>query len=112
MCEIASFIKKYYVHLCIIFNLIKNAMTTKEKQKPEYSSWEDIKAQYPDRFVLIENPVYQTDTPSPFLERGILRYKNKARKKVVEKAKEMKFPSFKIKYTGGPLEEKDYIFVL
>ena len=77
--------------------------------RPEYSRWEDVIKQYPDRFVLIENPVFEPN--SPFLIGGVLHYKNKSKYRVAELAKELDLGHFTIKYTGGPLEEKNYIFV-
>ena len=63
----------------------------------EYTSWETIQKMYPDRFVLIENPVYD----DAYLIEGIFLYKHKNDKKVIEKELELK-PSYStIKYTGG-----------
>ena len=61
-------------------------------------SWENIKKRYPDSFVLIENPVYE---PLPHLKKGILVYKNKNRKKVVEKAVGLKLHYSTVEYTSG-----------
>ena len=69
-------------------------METKEK----YTSWETIQKQYPDSFVLLENPVF--DRMQRF-EKAIFVYKNKNRKRVFEKAAELALPSITIKYTGG-----------
>ena len=90
--------------------------TTTRRKAPEsdYMLWEDIQKKFPDSFVLLENPVY--DPPfSPFLKKGIFRYKNRSKRKVAEQANEMDIPYITIAYTGGPLEkkenEKDYIFI-
>jgi len=65
----------------------------------ENTSWETIQKLYPDRFVLIENPVYVGT--SPLIKEGIFLYKHKSRKKVIEKSLELK-PSYStLKYTGG-----------
>ena len=65
----------------------------------EYTSWETIQKLYPDRFVLLENPVHKEN--SAILQGGIFLYKHKSKMKVVEKEHELK-PSFStIKYTGG-----------
>jgi hypothetical protein len=90
-----------------------NSSVWRNTSNQEYTLWEDIKKQYPDRFVLLENPVYNPPC-SPFLMKGIFRYKNKSPKKVAEKAAELALPLGTIKYTGGPLLDnaKDYIFVL
>ena len=69
------------------------AMKTKE-----YTSWETIKKMYPDRFVLLENPVFE---PRPHLKEGIFLYKHKSRKKVIEKALELKPYHATLEYTGG-----------
>ena len=83
-----------------------------ETIKEKYTSWETIQKEHPDRFVLLEDPVYN---PRPHLKGGILLYKHKNRMKVIDKALEMK-PSYStIVYTGGiRLEkaEKEYTFVL
>ena len=63
-----------------------------------YSSWETIQKLFPDRFVLLENPVYD---PLPHLKEAILLYKNKNHKRVVEKALELKPHYSTIVYTGG-----------
>jgi len=70
-------------------------MATKQER---YTSWETIKKQYPDRFVLLENPVFD---PRPHLKGGILLYKHKSRKKVIEKELELKPYYSMIEYTGG-----------
>ena len=65
----------------------------------KYTSWEMIQKLYPDRFVLLENPVHVGT--SPLIKEGIFLYKHKNRMKVIEKSLELK-PSYStIKYTGG-----------
>ena len=64
----------------------------------KYTSWETIQKQYPDSFVLLENPVYD---PMPYLKEAILLYRHKNRKKVVEKSLELKPHYSTLKYTGG-----------
>jgi len=66
--------------------------------KPIQASWETIKKEYPDRFVLLENPVYN---PLPHLKEGLLLYKHKSRKKVIEKELKLKPHYSAIVYTGG-----------
>jgi len=66
--------------------------------KPKLASWEQIQKEYPDRFVLLENPVFN---PRPHLKEGILLYKHKSRKKVIEKEIELKPYYSTIVYTGG-----------
>jgi hypothetical protein len=61
-------------------------------------SWETIQKQYPDRFVLLENPVFE---PRPRLKEAVLLYKHKNFKKVVEKELELKPHYSMIEYTGG-----------
>jgi hypothetical protein len=68
-----------------------------EKQQ-KYTSWETIKKLYPDRFVLLENPVYD---PRPHLKEAILLYKHKNRKKVIEKGIKLKPHYATLLYTGG-----------
>ena len=64
----------------------------------KYTSWETLQKLYPDRFVLLENPVYD---PRPHLKGGIFLYKNKHRINVVKKSLELKPHYSTIKYTGG-----------
>ena len=80
--------------------------------KPKLASWEAIQKEYPDRFVLLENPVFN---PRPHLKEGILLYKHKSHMKVVEKEIELKPYYSTIVYTGGIRGDKvenDYTFVL
>jgi hypothetical protein len=53
---------------------------------------------YPDRFVLLENPVYERGI---FPKEGIFLYKNKHYKNVVKKELELKPYYSTIIYTGG-----------
>ena len=63
----------------------------------EYTSWETIQKLYPDRFVLLEDPVFD----DAYLKGGIFLYKHKSYKKVVEKDLEVRPSYATIKYTGG-----------
>jgi len=76
-----------------------------ETKQEKYTSWETIKKQYPDRFVLLENPVFD---PLPHLKEGILLYKHKSHKKVVEKELELKPYYSMIEYTGGIRGDKAF----
>ena len=69
-----------------------------EAKEEKYTSWETIKKEYPDRFVLLENPVFD---PRPYLKEAIFLYKHKSRKKVIEKKLELKPYYSTIVYTGG-----------
>ena len=64
----------------------------------KYTSWETIQKMYPDRFVLLENPVFD---PHPHLKGGIFLYRNKHYKNVVKKALQLKPHYSMIEYTGG-----------
>jgi len=66
--------------------------------KPEYKSWETIQKEYPDRFVLLENPVF---APTPHLKEALLLYKHKNRDKVIEKSLVLKPSYATIVYTSG-----------
>ena len=66
--------------------------------KPRHASWETIKTEYPDRFVLLENPIFE---PTPHLKEAMLLYKHKDRKKVIKKKLELKPYHSTIVYTGG-----------
>lgn len=68
------------------------------KTKEEYTSWETIKEQYPDSFVLIKDPVFEQEQ---ILKGGIFIYKHKNRKKVFEKDFSLRLPYATILYTGG-----------
>jgi len=80
-------------------------------RKERFTSWETIQKEYPDRFVLLENPVFD---PIPYLKEAILLYKHKSRKKVIEKSIELKPHCSTIVYTGGIRGDKanEYTFVL
>jgi len=82
-----------------------------ETRQGGYTSWEMIQKTYPDRFVLLENPVFD---PLPHLKEAILLYKHKSRKKVIEKELELKPYCSAIVYTGGIRGDKanEYTFVL
>jgi len=79
--------------------------------KPSLASWETIQKEYPDKFVLLENPVYN---PRPHLKEAILLYKHKSHKRVIEKALELKPYYSTIVYTGGIRGDRanKYTFVL
>ena len=79
--------------------------------KPRHASWETIQKEYPDRFVLLENPVYN---PRPHLKEAMLLYKHKSRKKVIEKELALKPHYSTIVYTGGIRGERanKYTFIL
>ena len=66
--------------------------------KPRHASWETMQKEYPDRFVLLENPVYN---PRPYLKEAMLLYKHKDQMKVIKKKLELKPHYSTIVYTGG-----------
>ncbi|MCL2028573.1 MAG: hypothetical protein FWG79_08845 [Bacteroidales bacterium] len=68
--------------------------------KPKIATWEAIKKEYPDRFVLLENPVFKSITSS-HLKEAVLLYKHRDHMKVVEKELELKPHHSTIVYTGG-----------
>ena len=79
--------------------------------KPRLASWETIQKEYPDKFVLLENPVYN---PRPYLKEAILLYKHKSRNKVIKKELELKPYYSTILYTGGIRGDRanEYTFIL
>jgi len=66
--------------------------------KPIHASWETIQKEYPDRFVLLENPVFN---PLPHLKEATLLYKHKDQMKVIKKKLELRPHYSTIVYTGG-----------
>ena len=78
--------------------------------KSRYLLWENIQKQFPDRFVLLENPVFKVN--SPILTGGILRYKNRSIDRVIEVANQLSLNHQTVKYTGGKLDETDINFIL
>jgi hypothetical protein len=83
-----------------------------ETRQEKYTSWEAIQKEYPDSFVLLENPVFD---PRPHLKEATLLYKHKSRRKVIEKELELKPHYSMIEYTGGIRGDKIneiYTFVL
>jgi len=79
--------------------------------KPRLASWETIQKEYPDKFVLLENPVYN---PRPHLKEAILLYKHKSRDRVIKKELELKPYYSTILYTGGIRGDRanEYTFIL
>jgi hypothetical protein len=79
-------------------------------ETPNYEKWDIIVKKYPDSFILLEKPVFD----GAILKNGILRYKNKSRKKVFEKAKELDLNDITISYTAGIRKErlKNTAFIL
>ena len=69
------------------------------KETKEILSWKTMQKLYPDRFVLIENPVHESHSNE--LKEGIFLYKNKHYINVTKKALELKPHFSKIRYTGG-----------
>ena len=76
----------------------------------DYTSWEMIQKLYPDRFVLLENPVMD----GVFIKEAIFLYKHKSRNKVIDKSLELKPRYSMIEYTGGIRGDRasDMIWVL
>ena len=76
----------------------------------EYTSWEMIQKLYPDRFVLLENPVMD----GVFIKEAIFLYEHKSRNKVIDKSLELKPRYSMIEYTGGIRGDRasDMIWVL
>ena len=66
--------------------------------KPRHATWETIQKEYPDRFVLLENPVFD---PTPYLKEAVLLYKHKDQMKVIKKKLKLKPHYSTIVYTGG-----------
>ena len=89
---------------------MKRSKSHRKLASSEYLQWENIQKQFPDRFVLLENPVFKTN--SPVLIGGILRYKNRSIDKVIEVANALSLNHQTVKYTGGKLNETDINFIL
>jgi hypothetical protein len=83
----------------------------RQADESEYMLWEDIKKKYPNRFVLLENPIYNPPK-SPDLQKGIFKYKHKWPKRVAAKASELHLPYSTWEYTGDPLVPDDFIFLI
>jgi len=79
-------------------------------KRKEYTSWETIQKLYPDRFVLLENPVID----GVIIREAIFLYKHKSRNKVIDKSLELKPHNSMIEYTGGIRGDRasDMIWVL
>jgi hypothetical protein len=67
-------------------------------ERNRVESWDAIKERYPDSFVLILNPEF---TPTMRFTGGVFIYKHKIRKKVFDKAIELKLHGITVRYTGG-----------
>jgi hypothetical protein len=77
------------------------------------TKFSEIQEKYPDTFVLLKDVV---SNGAKIME-GILVYKNKNQNKVWAKLRELKGTLGQntitsIQYTGGKLDEQDYIFIL
>jgi hypothetical protein len=84
----------------------------KQIEKP-LTKFSEIQEKYPDTFVLLKDVV---SNGAKIIE-GILVYKNKNQNKVWAKLRELKGTLGQntitsIQYTGGKLDEQDYIFIL
>ena len=66
--------------------------------KPRIASWETIQKEYPDKFVLLENTVYD---PISYIKEATVLYKHYHRKKVIDKELELNPKRSAIVYTGG-----------
>jgi len=90
----------------IQYNLILKMKTKLEK----YTSWEAIQKLYPDRFVVLENPVYD----GARIKEAVFLYKHKNRKKAIEKELELNPHCSALVYTGGIRGDRanEYTFIL
>ena len=85
-----------------------------EKQiEQPLTTFSEIQKKYPDTFVLLKDVV---SNGAKIIE-GIFVYKNKNQNKVWAKLRELKGTLgqntiMSIQYTGGKLDEQDYIFIL
>ena len=77
--------------------------------EPEYLLWENIRKKFPERFVLLENPVFKDN--SPILKGGVLRYKNRSIDRVIEVANQLSLNRQTVKYTGGKLDKTEIHFL-
>jgi hypothetical protein len=68
-----------------------------ETKHEKYTSWETIQKMYPDRFVLLESPVFERAQ----IKEAIFLYKHRNRMKVIEKELELKPHHSALVYTGG-----------
>jgi len=83
-----------------------------ETKQASYTSWKTIQKKYPDKYVLLENPVFD---PSPRLKEAILLYKHKSQTKVIKKKLELKPYYSIIFYTGNfrhDEEENEFPYVI
>ena len=93
-----------------VSNVTGKSKIRRKLSEPEYLTWENIQKLFPDRFVLLENPVFKSN--SPVLLGGVLRYKNHSIDKVIEVANQLTLHHQTVKYTGGKLEESNLNFIL
>jgi hypothetical protein len=80
-------------------------------------NFEDLKKVYPDSWVLLKN--IHKKRNSPIIEDGIFLYKNKNQDKAFKKISDFEKNGaiqdgdvLAVEYTGGKLDELEYIFVL
>jgi hypothetical protein len=85
----------------------------KKQIEHRLTKFSEIQEKYPDTFVLLKDVV---SNGAKVIE-GILVYKNKNQNKVWAKLRELRGTLGQntitsIQYTGGKLDEQDYIFIL
>ncbi|MDZ7899428.1 MAG: hypothetical protein U5N85_15560 [Arcicella sp.] len=79
----------------------------------QLTAFSEIQKKYPDTFVLLKDVV----SNGAKIVEGVMIYKNKNQDKVWAKLRELRGTLGKntvtsIEYTGGKLDEKEYIFIL
>lgn len=79
----------------------------KKAKKAIYRTIEDLQKQYPDSWVLLENPTHYTKKAG--IAGGIFHYKHKVRKKVYEKASVLHLKHTAVIYTGGKLDDINFM---
>jgi len=104
----------------LIFVKIVNSLFFKlkimRKISPKYMSFQEMKNEFPDSWLLIANPV--SELASADIKSGYVLYKNKQKKRVSEKSNEIKFVEgikinlLRIIFTGEIIMPKNYIVCL
>jgi len=83
---------------------------------PKYMTFKEMKKQFPDTWILLANP--ESEPASAEITGGFFIYKNKNKKRVVEKSKEIEIDKsftvnvFRIIYTGEIKLPKNHIVCL
>jgi hypothetical protein len=86
---------------------IEKKSSERKAKKAVYKTVEELQKLYPDSWVLLENPV--SNKKNTLFVGGIFHYKHKVRSKVFEKATQLGLQRISVIYTGGKLDDVNFM---